>query len=150
MNEATGKEEQKNNSLPTHAKTGQLRLVRTGSILANYAAEGSEGEFKLLKEHPFGAEDLKGIGIIGATGSPKAGLDVRVTDILIRAESFPGLDVAKNAPKVPADNPSSGGLAGALLIGLIVTLTLALGVWLFVRRRKVAVTLPDDPKETKR
>ncbi len=138
VDKATGVEEKKNFALRTAAKTGRLRLVRTGPNIASYVAEGGEGEaFRLVKQLPFGVDDLKEIGIVGATGSPQATLDVRVFDFLVRAEALPGLDgaIAVADSSVPAPAPTMKGWGGVLLIGLVVTLSLALGLWLLVRGR---------------
>src|ERR1019366_6626007 len=62
--------------LPTAAKTGRLRLVRTESVVACYASEGANGEFIFLKEYPFSALLLKSVYITMSTGGPQAALDV--------------------------------------------------------------------------
>jgi hypothetical protein len=79
---------------PTQAKSGRLRLVRTGAELAFWAAAGDDDELKLLFTEPFGAEDIRGINVVGSTGSAAAALDVRFSELRIRAEAAP----VKTAP----------------------------------------------------
>ena len=45
----------------TLAKTGKLRLVRSGSDLYFGMAEFADGEFKFKSKHPFGPEDIREI-----------------------------------------------------------------------------------------
>jgi WD40 repeat protein len=90
----TGKDKYMGREFPTKAKAGRLRLVRTGSLLSYYTAEGSNSEFTFLQQYPFGAEDLKDVRLMVAPGGPKAALDVRVTDLRIRAEALPGTAAA--------------------------------------------------------
>jgi len=84
----TDKDKPNSKSFPTKAKSGRLRLARTGNILSYYASEGAENEFILLRAFPFGAEDLREIRITGNTGGEKASLDVRITDLRIRAAAL--------------------------------------------------------------
>ena len=126
--------------VPTNAKTGQLRLVRTGSILSHYAAEEASDDFVFLCEHPFGDADLRRICITGATGGPKSSLDVRVTDVRIRADSIPWQFAT---PLTPA--PTGARTGGQWLLALLAVLggafflAVLLGAWFFLRRR----SLPD-------
>jgi hypothetical protein len=76
---------------PAGMKSGRLRLVRAGAILSHYVAEDAAGGFALLRQHPFGAEDVRAIHVGGHTGGRKAALDFRITDLRIRAESLPDL-----------------------------------------------------------
>ncbi len=129
--------------VPTNAKTGQLRLVRTGSMLSHYAAEEASDDFVFLCAHPFGDADLKRICITGGAGGPKSSLDVRVTDLRIRADSIPW-QLATPLTPVATDSRSTGHWLLALLVvlGGACFLALLLGTWLLLRRRP----LPDTPK----
>jgi hypothetical protein len=72
----------------TKAKSGQLRLVRTGPDLAYLVSEGDEATFKEVATFPLGADDLKDVRVIGFLGGEKASLDVRVHELHIRADGF--------------------------------------------------------------
>jgi serine/threonine protein kinase len=114
---------------PAAAKSGQLRLVRTGAMLAHYVAEGADGAFTLLWQHPFGAEDVRAIRVGGHTGGPKASLDFRVTDLRVRADSLPDL---------PVDEVEDSGETAWLPVAFALSLTVALclAVWLYLRQRR--------------
>jgi serine/threonine protein kinase/DNA-binding beta-propeller fold protein YncE len=113
---------------PTTARTGRLRLVRTGSVLSCYAAEESSDEFILIRQHSFGTEDLKAVHLGGQTGGPKAALEARVTELRIRAKS------AADLPAAQRQAGSKSWLAAGLVLGLAATLACALGVWFWARR----------------
>jgi predicted RNA-binding Zn-ribbon protein involved in translation (DUF1610 family) len=81
---------------PTQARTGQLRLIRSGAKLFYYASEGAK-ELELFHERPFIVDDLYNVRVVAAIGDPKASLEVRVTDLKIRADAFPE-DVAVAMP----------------------------------------------------
>jgi DNA-directed RNA polymerase subunit RPC12/RpoP len=126
----------------TGAATGRLRLVRTGSVLAHSAAEGTANEFLFLRQHPFGADDVKAVRVGGYTGGPNAALEVRVTDLRVRADSMPGMPEVPGVPEPPGvpgaqpPTPKPGGkgwLGAALVLGLVLALG-ALGLWLLARR----------------
>ena len=50
--------------------------------------------FVFLHQHPFRADDLKGVRVGGHTGGPQSALEARVTDLRIRADSMPDLPAA--------------------------------------------------------
>jgi hypothetical protein len=133
--EAVGKNRQKARGFPTKAMTGRLRLVRTGPTLSYAAAEGPGGEFVVLQEYPFGVEDLKHVGLVGATDDAEGSLDVRVTDFHVRADALPNLPAA-----APPKAPGGEWLVAAALFGLAVTMPLlaALGLWLYAGRSRGA------------
>ena len=157
---------------PAAAKKGQLRLVRSGAMLSYYAAEEASDDFVFLYEHPFGDEDLKRVCIAGSTGGPKTALDVRVTDFRIRADGLlippelaSSVIVTQTTDPGPAADPVQGGAApaatqrpgshtwliAALLVGIVLTLSFAaaLGLWVFLRQGKPAAppqaTAPTTP-----
>ena len=66
---------------------GGLRLVRTGAVLASYAAADVNENFTFLKEYPFSSADLKSVYIDTSTNEPTDLLDVRITDLRLRAET---------------------------------------------------------------
>ena len=139
---------QERKQFPTKAKNGQLRLVRTGAVLAYYVAEESSGDFVFLHEHSFGDADLKRICIAGVTGGPKTSLDVRITDFRIRADSISGLPAAAAGttpvPATPTDSTdATGWWITALLVIFAATifLAVALGALFYLRQRRQ----PDEP-----
>ena len=101
------------------AKTGRLRLVRTGADLFFYRGE-ADSDFVILDTQPFGTKDLKDVRVLASTGVPKAELDVRVSDLRIRADSF----VKHVAPALPPPaqaaqtEPTSTWLVLLLVIGV--------------------------------
>jgi hypothetical protein len=129
-------------SFPTKAKTGRLRLVRTGSLVSHYMAEESSNEFILLEQHPFGEEEVKTVRIGGQTGGPQAALDARITELHIRAGSLP--DLADTATATGPQAKGKGWLLAVELFGLGTTFALlcGVGVWLYLRHRRLAETLP--------
>jgi hypothetical protein len=127
--------ETRSHYFPTTAKTGRLRLVRDGAVLSYYIAEGTDGEFVLRKQYPFSEEELKEIRLAGSTGGPAATLDVRVTDLRVRAESIQGRPAEAPSPLVPQRADQKTWLAVAGVIGLVLALSLA-GVWLYARRTR--------------
>ncbi len=146
-NETTGNEDKKNHSVRATTKSGRLRLVRTRSNVASYVADGDEDEFHLVQEQPFGPGDLKDVGIVAATGSPKATLDVRVFDLLIRAKSFSEPDAIRTLSSKSASDSARTGPAIALVFGLLFTVILGLGLWFYVRRRRSSEAEPAAPIE---
>jgi hypothetical protein len=119
------------NSKQTVTKTGRLRIVRSSSDLTFYGAEGAN-DFTLVGERKgFGAQDLDNVALVGQVVGPKAALDVRFTDLRIRAESLPQAPVISVQKVV-----EKGWLAVGLVLAMLITLTLCLGVWLFMRYRR--------------
>jgi len=118
------------------AKTGRLRLVRSGPTLYFYTSE-DDTDFSLLHQSEFGTKDLKNVRILAGTGWVKANYDVRITDLQIRAEGFPK-EIA--APPLPAPETASTErrwlVAVLALTGLSVVSVGLLGVWLYARRRR--------------
>jgi hypothetical protein len=137
---AAGKDRKKGNGFATKAKAGRLRLVRRGSVLAYYAAEGSGGDFTRLTEYPFGPEDLKDVRVVGCTGNAESFLDVRVTDLRIRAASLPP---SGDGGRPPREVEDKGRPVVVALLGLALTLSvIALGAWFVVRRSRHTAGAP--------
>ncbi len=132
--EETQKDQQKARFITTKATSGELRLVREGSVLSYYVSEKPGGDFILVQQYPFGEEDVKEIRIAGSTGSREATLDARITDLRIRAESLPG------SPVTFAQTPAK--TSGSLVVMIVIFLALTLvgfAVWWFVRHRSNSV-----------
>src|SRR5262249_16391896 len=120
---------------PSAGTSGQLRLVRSGSVLSFYLAEQSPN-FVLLGRRPFGEGDLRAVRLGGQTGGPGAALDVRILNLRIRAGPREGPS-DEAAASVPAA-PEKGWLAGGVFLGLAGVLSLLLGAWFFLRPRRGA------------
>jgi RNA polymerase sigma factor (sigma-70 family) len=132
---ASGKEQQQARFFPAAAKAGRLRLVRSGGTLFYYVADGPAAEFTLLHQLPFGKEDLKDVRVVGSTGDVRAGLDVRLTDLHVHAESLSdGL--------MPGVTPFGG--KAWLVLALVSFLALLL-VGLFWRRGRQGRPAPKSP-----
>jgi serine/threonine protein kinase/predicted RNA-binding Zn-ribbon protein involved in translation (DUF1610 family) len=117
-------------------RSGRLRLVRSGSVLACYVAEGVDGPFQLLQRYSFSADDLKDIRIAGSTGSATASLHARITDLQVRAQRLAG-----------GERPSSGGALWLVLaLAGLWAGAASWGGWLLVRQRRPAETLRPAPE----
>jgi len=127
--EAAHKDRGRGKGFPTTAKSGRLRMVRAGSTLSYCASDGPDGEFVLLDKFPFAAEDLKFVRLLGSTGGPQASLDVRATDLRIRAGSL---------PELPEKSGGKGWLAAGTILGLLILVlaAISLGAWLYGRQRR--------------
>jgi hypothetical protein len=136
----------------TTARKGKLRLVRHGPALAYFAAEEESDNFLPLQEHQLGEADLRDVSIVAQTNSPQAELDVRFTELHIRAESLPTVPAQLlQGEATPAAAPAeqTGGLNWLLaleLLGLLLCLAVAcsLGVWLYRRQAAATRTSPSN------
>src|SRR5262249_33762346 len=129
----------------TQAKTGRLRLVRQGSTIFYYATEGLDDTFTLLQQFPFSAADIEDVRLVASTGGPKAALDVRVSDLSIKAEAVQG---AAEAASPPAAGKGWLGIA----LALVVASAVGLGALIAVRqsRRGKPAANPEQPAEAAR
>jgi serine/threonine protein kinase len=76
---------------PAASKTGRLRLIRTGSTLSYYVADGLKQGFMLLMQHPITRAEVANISLVGLTNGPQSAIDVRFTDLHVRAHALPNL-----------------------------------------------------------
>jgi RNA polymerase sigma factor (sigma-70 family) len=121
---------------PAAAGAGRLRLVRRGATLFFYTSEEPGETFTLLSRGGFGTKDLKDVRLLAATGGPAASLDVRVTDLRLRADGF----VRGGQPfPLPAASASPVGVRLVLpALGVpLLAGAFALAAWLSSRRRRV-------------
>jgi DNA-directed RNA polymerase subunit RPC12/RpoP len=122
----------------TPAKTGRLRMVRSGDDLYQLASVGVDQPLQYLKKFRFGAEDLKRVVLTTASDGEKSFVDVRVTDLRIRADAIPGApnvvvrtaegkEEIVAAPAAPEERSKVWLLAGAgVAIAILGALVLAL------------------------
>ncbi len=137
--------------VPCTDKLLRLRLQRIGDTVSYYWAPGSAGDnFKKIKDAPFDGTDVKRIKLVALNGLTFSNVDVRLFDITVRGEKesnptamvqlkVPSDGQAKNTWK-PGARGNGGGVAAALIIGLLFTLAVAGGAWLYVRRRRAHAT----------
>jgi hypothetical protein len=127
-----GKHRVDGHGFPATADSGRLRLVRSGSTIAYYVADGPNAPFKLLHQNSFGTGKLRAVQFNAATGGPDAAIDVRLTNLIIRAD---GLD---NVRGDPSRSASRWWLA---LVALGVMLSLG-GCRAYLRRRRTVDPVP--------
>ena len=125
-------------SMTRRAKTGRLRLVRTGSMLSCFAAEDASEDFLLLKEYQFSPRDVKQVSLHTSTGGPRADLDVRLSDLRIVADSLPDL-----APSTAPATGSKRWLTAALILNVLLLLA-AIAGWLRLRQHRRAKALSES------
>jgi len=126
----------------TEAPAGRLRLVRTGTRVAYYAAAAPDPAFRLLEQYEVGDEDVKEVRIAGSTGGLQATLDARLTDLTVRTGA---------PPAAPEPSPRAGGgrIALAVLLGVLVLIPLAVAGWRYARRgRRAAAPAPPAPAKS--
>jgi serine/threonine protein kinase len=122
-NEETQKAQFKSRNISTEAMQGELRMVRKGSVLSYYVTEKPGESFVLVQQYLFGTEDVKEIRIVGSTGDRKAALDVRITNLQIRAETIPGVSTPANPT---ATDSGALWISSVIALGLVLT---GLGTW---------------------
>ena len=105
--DATRKNKQKFKAFDVKSTKWRFRLARTGATLSYFVAEEGDPDFRLLQQYDFVEDDVKDIRLVASTGGPLAALDVRITDLRIRAESLP------NLPKQEAAEASQKAVAPA-------------------------------------
>ncbi len=140
--------------LPSKDTVGRFRFLRTGPTLYCLWAPGTQGDdFQILEQSEIGTNDIKTAWLNVFTGNQRMNVEARVLEWQIRGqkETNPVHDASK-APgslKIPAINTAKGALAGALLLGMVITLSLALGAWLFIRRCRCndLSAVADDPTQ---
>src|SRR5262249_21246682 len=100
---------------PTTAKTGSLRIVRSGSAVYFFASDGDK-DFELLCHTPLATDDLENVRIAAATDNPTADFDVRMKELTIRADGLlmgqtPAVTSVAATP-VPQAIPAPPGVVG--------------------------------------
>jgi serine/threonine protein kinase len=133
-------------------KSGRLRLVRTGKTIRFWAAEGVNAEFAMLHELPFTDANLQRVRILCGTGGRDSALDVRLTDLHIRAASLPRLPRPELAtppqpgaavPDIAEQLAEHGWLVTAIAIALSVAVLFAATAALALLRRRRKAPPPD-------
>jgi serine/threonine protein kinase len=120
--------------------SGRLRLTRTGTRLDYLVAD--EGEpYHVLRSEEVGAADAETLRLFGFSGWGPVAVDVRLTDLVIDADSLPDLAPGGISPgeMLPGRLAwSKAWLAAALVVGLLLSLPLAVWLCVWARRRAAA------------
>jgi predicted RNA-binding protein len=110
-----GKRQHEIETMPAVAGGGKLRLSRTGSTLT-YSAAQEGREFQQLHQFEVGPEDVDLIRVAVEPGKARTGVSVLISDLMIRAQEFPGkvkaIDLVRHTLWMAV-----GGL-GALVVGI--------------------------------
>lgn len=97
----------------THAgntRAGTFRLLRKGTTLFFLVADEPGGAFRRLYQVEFGDDDLVGMRLSSGTIEEVGGIDVRWSNLVIRAEAIPGVPTTAPSP-TPSGPPSAGLIA---------------------------------------
>jgi hypothetical protein len=143
-NEAAGKGVVSAHVFATKAMIGRLRLVRSGPHLYYGFAEGLDGEFRFRAKYNFGPEDLREVRIVASTGGDLAAIELRASDLHLRADAIPNMPatapvvaVMGEAPAPSAAAPSRTWLVAFLIIAaMLLAIVAALGAVLFLTRAR--------------
>jgi DNA-directed RNA polymerase subunit RPC12/RpoP len=100
-----GEDKTKSKSFKAQAKQGRLRLARVGKMISYSFADGPDKELVQVNEMELADDDVKQFRLAASTGGDQAALDVRFTDLQIRAERL-----LKPVPAPPVPPPASSPL----------------------------------------
>jgi len=107
---------------PCEATRGQLRLVRTGSVLRFLVTEGEEVSFREIRQIEYTDKDISQLRFGVDTGGSPGPVEVRLIDLRVRSEELP----MESAPKKGTFHVwriilslGVGGLSLVLVTGLL-------------------------------
>jgi hypothetical protein len=83
-----GPREHHGRTTPTQGRSGKLRLVRTGSILAYLAAEGKGDSFREIDQFEIGKADVNAVRVAADNGGSPTLVDVRINSLKIVADEL--------------------------------------------------------------
>jgi serine/threonine-protein kinase len=124
------------------APKGRLRLTRTGTRL-DYVVADEDAPYCVLRSEEVGTADAETLRMFGFTGWGPVAVDVRLTDLVIDADSLPDAAPAELLPGRLAW--PKAWLSAVLVGGLLFSLPLGVGLCLWARRRRAAATVPAPP-----
>jgi hypothetical protein len=78
-----GNEKHHHRFMPSVAKSGRLRIVRTGSLIATYYAEKGSDDFRLQESWPIGDSPIQEVMVMAAASDANATVDVVVNRLAI-------------------------------------------------------------------
>jgi hypothetical protein len=110
---------------PSNARTGRLRFARTGSKLHYLVAGPGEDAFREVAAVEFGTEDIQTVRVAATSGREPYGVDVRLSDLDIRATQLPDM----------ASHPRTGTTIAWLVAGGLVVAVGALALGFLWRLR---------------
>lgn len=120
----------------TTAKSGRLRLVRTGSQLSYYASTSADAELALLNKISIGTQSLDDLRLLGFTGDPRASLDARFWDLHIRGgTAAEPVAATENGADEPAPTKSRSRLWLTLLALLASVFAVLCGLMVAMKRK---------------
>lgn len=132
MTTKDGKRQNLGRRFATAAKSGKLRLTRTGPEVIFWAAEGADADFRELHRAQLGDEDVKGIYLRGYRNEAQTALDVLFKDFRVRAVELPRAPGEVAKPSTPEAAPRGRALwilsalvGGGLILG---------GAWAWLRK----------------
>jgi hypothetical protein len=131
-----GKGQYKHQFVETSARTGRLRLTRSGTEVRSWAAEGGSSRFVELCQHELGAEDVTTVWLTAYVGHTLHGADVRIVDLKINSDLKPG-DQALTLEQAPDLLGKSRRIVLLLAAGfliLVIAFTYLCSVWARTRR----------------
>lgn len=140
-NPETRKNDQEIRAIDARDTRWRFRLKRTAADLSYEVAEQADADFRRIAAFTFLKEDVKDVRVAAETSGANAALDVRVTDLRIRAEALIGvvadeIPVAKAADGAAPPAPPRSHLWLVASLG-VVLLALLIGS-LLLRRRSAA------------
>jgi predicted RNA-binding Zn-ribbon protein involved in translation (DUF1610 family) len=140
LNTPDGKRRYKNQFFPASSRSGQLRVSRIGTQVTFWAADGDRADFRELCRYDLGDDDLKMVRLGANTGHARQAVDLRVTDLQIRAQAL-DLPQGPVVEAMAAGEPgrrASGWLTAAGIIGLLTALAFLSLLLLACRTRRAA------------
>jgi hypothetical protein len=111
--------------LRAEAPRGRLRMTRTGPQL-NYLVSDDGSPYHLLRSEEIGTEDVELVRFFAFSGWGPVAVDVRFTDLVIEADRIADVNTVRV-------NWSKARLAGGLILGLVLTLSIVVSGWFFLR-----------------
>jgi hypothetical protein len=132
---ADGKRGWRNKNVPTTARAGQLRIVRSGTEVTAWVAEGQSSRFDEIGRDDLGTDDITVIWLMAYTGHVSHAIDLRLTHLSIRSGA-----IIAPPPAPPIAGPAAAPPRRFLWWVLALLLILLLGAacaWRFSRHRAV-------------
>jgi Protein of unknown function (DUF1583) len=134
----------KTSFVPTEVKSGQLRLVRKGSLIRYLVADGPGNEFREIRQQQFGDDDIAHVRFVVAdSGSPNA-VDARLVDLKIRASKLMPGPITDPLPPALQERKAGSSVWMTLAIAFATFMLIALLVsaLLFASRRRRTAAVP--------
>jgi hypothetical protein len=131
-------------SFATQVKSGRLRLVRNGSMLYYYVAEGPSDDFTFLQQSAFPKDDVKLVRLSGSVAGPETALDAIFTDLRVRTDELVGVSSTTPATASAGSASRFWLIPGALMV---LAVPLSVGFLLWRRRQPGFAAAKIEPSE---